>query len=83
MWWKACRPPFLIVDLIPIALGLALAVKDSNGGLISVADWPWFRCFLVMLGCFCVHTVANIADDLFDYLLGIDTEESIGGTSII
>ena len=83
MWWKACRPPFLIVDLIPIALGLALAVRDSSGSLSPVADWPWFRCFLVVIGCFCVHTVANIADDLFDYLLGIDTEDSIGGTGVI
>ncbi len=81
-WWKACRPPFLIVDLVPVGLGLALAVHTEEG-FLPLSDWPWFRCLLVFLGCFCVHTVANIANDLFDFLLGVDDEESIGGTGVI
>lgn len=36
-----------------------------------------------MVGCFCLHTVANIANDLFDYLEGVDTDETIGGTKVI
>ena len=82
-WWRACRPPFLIVDFIPVALGLALAVRQPGGGLLPLAAWPWERCLLVLLGCFCVHTIANIANDLFDYLLGVDTDGTIGGTGVI
>jgi len=39
--------------------------------------------FLILVGCFFVHTIANIANDLFDYILDVDVEGSIGGTGII
>lgn len=76
VWWRACRPPFLIVDFIPVGLGFVLAARD-------LGYWPWELCLLVLLGCFFLHTVANIANDLFDYLEGVDTEETIGGTQVI
>ena len=60
-WWQALRPPFFIVDLIPVGLGGALAARD-------LGYWPWGIFAVVMVGCFCLHTVANIANDLFDYL---------------
>ena len=75
-WWQACRPPFLIVDLIPVGLAFVLAERD-------LGYWPWGLCIVVLLGCFFLHTVSNIANDLFDYLCGVDTEDSIGGTHII
>ena len=58
-WWQALRPPFFIVDLIPVGLGGALAARD-------LGYWPWGIFAVVMVGCFCLHTVANIANDLFD-----------------
>lgn len=75
-WWRACRPPFFIVDLIPIGIGFVLAQK-------TLGYWPWFTCLVTLFAFFCIHTVANIANDLFDYLEGVDTEETIGGTGII
>ena len=32
-WWQALRPPFFIVDLIPVGLGGALAARD-------LGHWP-------------------------------------------
>ena len=75
-WWQACRPPFFIVDIIPIGLAFVLAKQDLGFA-------PWLECLVVLIGCFCLHTIANIANDLFDYLEGVDTEESIGGTHVI
>ena len=51
-WWQALRPPFFIVDLIPVGLGGALAARD-------LGYWPWGIFAVVMVGCFCLHTVAN------------------------
>lgn len=82
-WWRALRPPFLIVDFIPVALGLALAVRTPDNAVLPFAAWPWGRTLLVLAGCFLVHTIANIANDLFDYILGVDTKDSIGGTGVI
>lgn len=75
-WWLACRPPFFIVDLIPIGLGLVLAQQH-------LGSWPWFTCLVTLFAFFCIHTVANLANELFDYIEGVDTEETIGGTHVI
>lgn len=83
-WWRACRPPFFIVDLIPVALGLALAVRGVGNLPPALLDAElWLRLALVLFGCFCVHTIANIANDLFDFILDIDGEDTIGGTRVI
>lgn len=84
-WWRACRPPFFIVDLIPVGLGLFLALRTDNG-IPAPDQWTaalWGRLGLVLFGCFCVHTIANIANDLFDHILGVDSDETIGGSRVI
>lgn len=84
-WWRACRPPFFIVDLIPVGLGLLLAL-GGTGNVPAPGDWPatvWIRLGLVLFGCFCIHTIANIANDLFDHILGVDSDETIGGSRVI
>lgn len=75
-WWQACRPPFLIVDFIPVILGLILAARAAG-------TWPWLRFAVVLCGCFFLHTVANIANDLFDHIQGIDAGDAIGGSRVI
>lgn len=84
-WWRACRPPFFIVDLIPVGLGLLLALGEA-GHIPAPGQWPaavWIRLGLVLFGCFCVHTIANIANDLFDHILGVDSDDTIGGSRVI
>lgn len=75
-WWRACRPPFLIVDLIPVTLALGLAHRENG-------EWPLGLFWCILFGCLCLHTVANLANDLFDHLLGTDTEDTIGGSRVI
>lgn len=77
-WWQACRPPFFIADLIPVGAGLLLALREP-----TIPTQIWLRLALVLAGCFCVHTIANIANDLFDHILGVDDEDSIGGSRVI
>lgn len=77
-WWQACRPPFFIVDLIPVGVGLLLALHEP-----VIPPQLWLKLALVLLGCFCVHTIANIANDLFDHILGVDSDDTIGGSRVI
>ena len=72
-WYRASRPPFYIATLIPLVLGLVLAHEDT--GL-----WRWGRFALINLASFMVHLATNLADDLFDHILGADAGESIGGS---
>ena len=57
-------------------LGLVLAARE-------LGHWPWARFAVILLGCFCLHTVANIANDLFDHIQGVDDGDNIGGSRVI
>ena len=69
-WIQASRPPFFIATLIPIIIGFLMA-KDHG--------WSGTRFLLVLIACFVVHFVTNIANDYFDYIQGADLGNAIGG----
>jgi 1,4-dihydroxy-2-naphthoate octaprenyltransferase len=73
-WIQASRPPFFIATLIPIMIGWIMAMDHG---------WKIGRFLLVLIACFVVHFVTNIANDYFDYLQGTDSGESIGGSRVI
>jgi 1,4-dihydroxy-2-naphthoate octaprenyltransferase len=73
-WIQASRPPFFIATLIPIVIGWLMA-RDSG--------WQVGRFLLVLVACFVVHFVTNIANDYFDYIQGTDSGEAIGGSRVI
>jgi 1,4-dihydroxy-2-naphthoate octaprenyltransferase len=73
-WIQASRPPFFIATLIPIVIGWLMAkAYGCNGG----------RFVLVLIACFVVHFVTNIANDYFDYIQGTDSGSAIGGSRVI
>jgi len=73
-WIQASRPPFFIATLIPIVVGWLMA-KGSG--------WNGGRLILVLVACFVVHFVTNIANDYFDYIQGTDSGKAIGGSRVI
>jgi 1,4-dihydroxy-2-naphthoate octaprenyltransferase len=75
-WYQASRPPFYIATAAPLALGFILAGQDTG-------HWRIGRFLLVNLACFMIHLATNLADDLFDHLLGADSGESIGGSRVV
>lgn len=72
-WWKAARPPFYIATLVPLFLGYFAARNDVGPPSPLVFSG-------VLLVGFLLHLAANLANDLYDYLLGTDTEDTIGGS---
>ncbi|MDR2934762.1 MAG: prenyltransferase [Candidatus Adiutrix sp.] len=75
-WWQASRPPFFIATLGPLGLGFTATVKYT--GLVRPALFA-----LVLGASFLVHLAANLADDLFDHLQGVDAGAGIGGSRVI
>ena len=73
-WVQASRPPFFIATLIPIVIGWLMA---------KVYGWNGGRFVLVLIACFVVHFVTNIANDYFDYIQGTDSGSAIGGSRVI
>ncbi len=75
-WYQASRPPFFITTLIPLTLGLVLAGRE-------LGEWPLGLFMLILFGAFVVYLAVNIGNDYFDYLLGTDSGESIGGSRVL
>lgn len=69
-WLLATRPKTLTGAAIPVILAGALA---AHNGCFSV--WPWLCCLLFASG---MQIVANLINDLYDFLRGTDREDRLG-----
>lgn len=69
-WILAARPKTLYAGISPVILGSALAFQAGHFQIIPAILCLLFS-FLVQIGC-------NFANDYYDYVNGVDTEERIG-----
>jgi len=75
IWIQAIRYFSFTASLIPIVVGSALALYDHT------FDW-WLFLLMVAASVAC-HAGANLANDYYDHVKGIDTEESLGPSKVI
>jgi 1,4-dihydroxy-2-naphthoate polyprenyltransferase len=69
-WWQLTRPHTLTAAFAPVLLGTALAIEVTDLNLIL---------FLAMLfSCLLIQAATNMFNEYYDYVRGLDTEESIG-----
>lgn len=70
VWVLALRPPTLGASLIPVLVGLALASRTVELQPVVAAATAF--CALLL------QITTNLANDYFDFVSGIDTEERLG-----
>ena len=73
LWWQASRPAFYIATLVPLTLGWIQAARDTG-------VWRPALFFMIVLCGFFLHLAANLSNDVFDRLSGVDREDTIGGS---
>lgn len=70
VWWKMTRPHTLTASFVPVLLGTALALKT---GMVHIG------LFIAMLvASMLIQAATNMFNEYFDYVRGLDTEESVG-----
>ena len=70
VWWKLLRPHTLTAAFVPVATGTALALPTAQ---VRPA------LFLVMLlSSLLIQAATNMCNEYYDYVKGLDTEESVG-----
>lgn len=74
-WFQAARPPFYIVTLTPLTLGFVWAAKNTG-------QYRWGLFGLILLASFLVHMATNIANDLFDFAQGVDSDSADDATTV-
>src|SRR3712207_4313898 len=75
IWFQAVRFFSFTASAIPILAGSSLALVDREFDVLL---------FLVMLAAsVACHAGANLANDYFDHVKGIDTPDSLGPSKVI
>ncbi|MEP6821458.1 MAG: prenyltransferase [Chthoniobacterales bacterium] len=73
--WRATRSFSLPASVVPVLLGTVLAARGCAGGLARF-DLPLF--VIVLLGAMLAHVGANVLNDYFDFVKGVDTRPEHG-----
>lgn len=69
-WLLASRPQTLLVGIVPVVVGTAIA--RAQGGFHLLAA------LAALLGAVAIQLGTNFANDLFDFKQGADTDERVG-----
>ncbi|MFB5088012.1 1,4-dihydroxy-2-naphthoate polyprenyltransferase [Psychrobacillus sp. PGGUH221] len=70
IWWKLTRPHTLTASFAPVFLGTMIALYYTN------INW---LIFLAMLfACLFIQAATNMFNEYYDFVRGLDSEESIG-----
>ena len=76
VWVEAARPRTLPAAVVPVAVGTAVAVALGT-------TLAWDRAALALVVALALQVAVNFANDLFDGVAGIDTEERIGPRRVV
>ena len=74
-WWLAIRPKTIPASIGPVLLGSALAASGDSVDLLIFV--------LAALCAILLQIAVNLANDLFDGLAGVDTEERLGPARMV
>lgn len=75
IWLQAVRIFSFTASIVPILVGSAFALIDRT--------FDPFLFVLMVLASVACHAGANLANDYFDHVKGIDTKESLGPSKVI
>ena len=75
-WWIAFRPKTLIISIVPVALGLALAIHNNNFSSLLIGVLTLCAALLIQIG-------TNLINDVYDFLNGVDNDARLGPMRVV
>ncbi|WP_322480419.1 1,4-dihydroxy-2-naphthoate octaprenyltransferase [Thermogemmatispora sp.] len=85
IWWEGMRPRYLVLSVMPFLLGSALALVQELGlqGPLGLGRWHPQRFLVGLVAVMLLQLGANLINDYYDYLRGIDTSNTLGPGKLI
>ena len=77
---EAARPRTLPAAVVPVAVGTVAGLADAGR---DAGDVAWVPALLALTVALALQVAVNYANDLFDGLAGIDTDERIGPRRVV
>ncbi|MDZ5712565.1 1,4-dihydroxy-2-naphthoate polyprenyltransferase [Jeotgalibacillus haloalkalitolerans] len=70
IWWQLTRPHTLTAAFVPVLLGTVLA--------LNYAEMDWLLFLAMLTASILIQAAANMINEYFDYVRGLDNENSVG-----
>ena len=83
IWWEGIRPAYFVLSLSPVALGGVVAWTQSISPRTPRGTFHVFTFVLTVIAVLLLQTSAHLINDYYDYLRGIDTNNSLGPGGLI
>jgi 1,4-dihydroxy-2-naphthoate octaprenyltransferase len=86
-WLVICRDgvrlPYLVYPILPLALGSVLAWLSTISSSAPRGDFHFERFLAALVALVLMQIGANVINDYYDYLGGVDTSNSLGPGGLI
>jgi 1,4-dihydroxy-2-naphthoate polyprenyltransferase len=83
IWWEGIRPAYLLLSLLPVVLGSVVAWTQSVSLKTPRGTFHPVRFVITLAAVLLLQIGANLVNDYYDYLRGIDTSNILGPGGLI
>ncbi len=83
IWWEGIRPAYLLLSLLPVVLGSVVAWTQSVSLKPPRGTFHPVRFVITLAAVLLLQIGANLVNDYYDYLRGIDTSNTLGPGGLI
>ena len=83
IWWEGIRPAYLLLSLLPVVLGSVVAWTQSVSLKAPRGTLHPVRFVITLAAVLLLQIGANLVNDYYDYLRGIDTSNTLGPGGLI
>ena len=83
LWWNGLRPAYLLLSLLPVILGSTLAWTQGISTRTPRGTFHVLRFLVTLAAVLLLQIGAQLINDYYDYLRGIDTSNSFGPGELI
>jgi 1,4-dihydroxy-2-naphthoate polyprenyltransferase len=83
IWWEGIRPAYLMISLLPVVLGSVAAWTQSISPKTPRGNFSPFKFAITIIAVLLLQMSAHLINDYYDYLKGIDTNNSLGPGGLI
>jgi 1,4-dihydroxy-2-naphthoate octaprenyltransferase len=83
IWWDGIRPGYLPLSVLPVILGSVVAWTQSVSPQLPRGDFHPLRFVITLAAVLLLQIGAQLINDYYDYLRGIDISNSLGPGGLI
>ena len=83
IWWEGIRPTYLALSFMPVVLGSVVAWTQSISLKTPRGNFHAIKFVLILIAVLLLQISAHLINDYYDYLRGIDTNNSLGPGGLI